>query len=158
MTHGGQRALITLLLGILLQSSLSAQAKSYGYVSAGAGATDLNGGIEWVPANGPVGLGAELGVGWVFLGAVNASYHFLARQTARHDVFATAGYMGMSSSEFSSHGLSVGGGAVYWLASRVGLRFNAFKYLPASTTNNIRAEERSSSRYWGVRAGVAFGF
>ena len=64
----------------------------------------------------------------------------------------------MSSSEFSSHDVSIGGGGIYWLSSRVGVRLDAFKFLPAKTTNNIRAEERSRSLYWGVRAGVAFSF
>jgi hypothetical protein len=156
MTHSGQRALITLLLGMLLQSSLSAQTKSHGYVSAGAGATDLSGGIDWVVGDGPLSIGAEVGVGWVFLAALNASYHPLARRASPYDVFATIGYAGLGSSEFSSHGVNVGGGATYWPASRVGLRFDAFRFLPASTTNDIPAAERSRSRYWGVRAGVAF--
>jgi hypothetical protein len=99
-----------------------------------------------------------VGVGWVFLAALNASYHLLARRAAAHDVFATVGYAGIGSSEFLSNGVTVGGGAVYWPAARVGLRFDAFKFVPVSTTNNIRAEERSPSRYWGVRAGVAFRF
>jgi hypothetical protein len=38
----------------------------------------------------------------------------------------------------------------------VGLRFDAFKFLPVSTNHDIPAEQRSRSRYWGVRAGVAF--
>jgi hypothetical protein len=155
MTHSRQGASITLLLGLLVQSSLSAQAKSHGYVSVGAGATDVNGGGEWVPANSPIGIGAEVGVGWAFLGAVNASYH-LARPAGKQDVFATVGYMGLGSSEFSSHGISVGGGATYWPAARLGVRVDAFKFLPVATDNSIASAERSSSRYWGVRAGLAF--
>lgn len=155
MPNRAKRAAFTLVLGLLLPISASAQANSHGYVSAGVGATDLNGGVDWVVANGPLSIGGELGVGWVFLGAVNASYHLLNRRASRHDVFATVGYAGIDSSEFSSHGATVGGGAIYWLAARVGLRFDAFRFLPASTTHNIPAEERSDSRYWGVRAGVA---
>jgi hypothetical protein len=151
------RALITLLLGILVQHSLAAQAKSHGYVSAGAGATDLNGGIDWAIADTALSLGADVGAGWVFLAAVNASYHLPARPASRRDVFATIGYARLGSSEFSSHGVTLGGGGTYW-PSRVGLRVDAFRFLPASTSNNIRVEERSRSRYWGVRAGVAFRF
>lgn len=153
-----RRCALIVLLGLSLPTSVRAQAKSHAYVEVGAGATDLNGGGEWLVADGPIGVGAEVGAGWVFLGSVNVSYHLLARQAATHDLFATVGYMGMSSSEFSSHGVSVGGGGIYWLASRVGVRLDAFKFLPSKTTNNIRAEERSRSRYWGVRAGVAFSF
>jgi hypothetical protein len=64
-----------------------------------------------------------------------------------------------ASAQSKTHGyVSVGGGAAYWLAARVGLRGDAFKFLPVSTDNNIRAEARSPSRYWGVRAGVVFRF
>jgi hypothetical protein len=147
-----------LLLGLLFQAFLSAQTKSHGYVSAGAGATDLNGGVDWVVADGPLSIGAEVGAGWVFLAALNASYHLLADRARSLDVFATTGYAGIGSSEFSSQGITVGGGGAYWPAARVGLRVDAFRFLPVSTTNNIRAEERSPSRYWGVRAGVAFRF
>jgi len=149
---------VLLFLSVFVPGVLNAQPKSHGYVSVGAGASDLTGGVEWLPADSVFGIGGEIGVGWVFLGALSASYHPLVRRTQKHDVFATVGYMGMSSSEFSSQGVSVGGGALYWFRPRVGLRIDAFKYLPASTTNNIRGEERSASRYWGVRAGVAFSF
>ena len=148
--------LIFLLLGLLLPTSLSAQAKTHGYVSAGAGATDLSGGIDFVVADGPLSIGGEVGVGWVFLGALKASYHLLNRRASTADVFATVGYAGMGSSELSSNGITVGGGAVYWPAARVGLRFDAFKFLPVSTNHNIPVAQRSDARYWGVRAGVAF--
>lgn len=147
-----------LLLGLVFPSALTAQVKSHGYVSAGAGATDLNGGIDWVIGDTPLSIGADVGVGWVFLAALNASYHLLARRASTRDVFATAGYARLGSSEFSSQGVTLGGGGTYWPASRVGLRVDAFRFLPASTSNNIRVEERSRSRYWGVRAGVAFRF
>ena len=149
---------VVLFLSLLLRGVVHAQPKSHAYIAAGAGATDVNGGVEWIPASSRIGIGGEVGVGWVFLGAVRASYHPLVRGAENYDVFGTVGYMSMSSSEFSSHGVSVGGGALYWLASRIGLRFDAFKYLPGSTTKNIRDEERSSSRYWGVRGGAAFSF
>jgi hypothetical protein len=101
--------LSTAAVCLLLQSSLSAHAKSHGYVAVGASATEVNGGGEWVAADGLMGIGGEVGVGWVFLAAINASYHLVVRQTAKHDVFATVGYAGMSSSEFSAQGVTVGG-------------------------------------------------
>ena len=154
--HGGWRVAVPILLILVFPSSLRAQGESHGYVSLGAGATDLNGGLDWVIAGGRIGIGAEVGVGWVFFGAVTGSYHFLARQPRKYDLFARAGYAGMGSSEFSSQGVTVGGGATYWPASRLGLRFDAFKFFPVVTENNIPADERSASRYWGLRAGVAF--
>ena len=156
--RGGSRASLLILLILLSPRSLSAQDKSHGFVSVGAGATDLSGGLDWVVAGGPLGIGAEVGGGWVFFGALTGSYHFLARRQSKHDVFATVGYAGMVSSEFSSQGVTVGGGATFWPATHLGLRFDAFKFLPFATQNSIPADERSASRYWGVRAGVAFRF
>ena len=115
--RGGWRTSVPLLLILLFLSSLSAQGKSHGYVTLGAGATDLNGGLDWVIAGGPIGIGAEVGVGWVIFTALTGSYHFLARRPSNHDVFARVGYAGLGSSEFSSQGVTVGGGATYWPAS-----------------------------------------
>ena len=156
--RGGWRALLLVWLILLFPGSLSAQGKSHGYVSLGAGATDVNGGLDWVLPGGPIGIGGELGTGWVFLAAITGSYHVLARRPRNHDVFATVGYARLGSSEFSSQGVTVGGGATYWPAARLGLRLDAFRFLPVATDDTIPAEERSPSRYWGVRAGVAFRF
>lgn len=157
-SHRGWRASVLGLLIVFFSSSLSAQGKSHGYVSLGAGATDLDGGLDWVVAGGPIGIGGEVGTGWANLAAITGSFHFLARRPRKHDIFATVGYAGLGSSEFSSHGVTVGGGATYWPAAHLGLRFDAFRFLPVATTDSIPAEERSPSRYWGVRAGVAFRF
>ena len=157
-SHRGWCALVLVLLIVLCPSSLGAQGKSHGYVSLGAGATDLNGGLDWVIAGGPIGIGADVGAGWVFLAAITGSYHFPVRRSSKHDVFATVGYAGLGNSEFSSQGVTFGGGAAYWPAAHLGLRFDAFRFVPVSTDDNIPAEARSPSRYWGVRAGVAFRF
>jgi hypothetical protein len=148
----------TSLLVLLLSCPLGAQGRSHGYVSLGAGATDVNGGLDWLIAGGPIGIGGEVGVGWVFLSAITGSYHFPVHRPVKYDAFATAGYSGLGNSEFSSHGVTVGGGTTYWLASHLALRFDAFKFLPVATDNNISAAQRSPSRYWGARAGVAFRF
>lgn len=152
------RASVVVLLLLFFPSALSAQGKSHGFVSLGAGATGLNGGLDWIIADGPIGIGGEVGAGWVFLAAITGSYHFLAGRPSKHDVFATVGYAGLGSSEFSSQGVTVGGGATYWPATHLGLRFDAFRFLPVATDNSIPVEERSASRYWGVRVGVAFRF
>jgi len=146
------------LLILFVPSALCAQGKSHGFVSVGAGATNLNGGLDWILADGPIGIGGEVGAGWVFLAAITGSYHFLDGRPSTHDVFATVGYAGLGSSEFSSQGVTLGGGATYWPARHLGLRFDAFRFLPVATDNNIPSEERSASRYWGVRVGVAFRF
>ena len=59
--RGGWRALVLVWLILPLPSSLSAQGKSHGYVSLGAGATDLNGGLDWVLLGGPSESVAKLG-------------------------------------------------------------------------------------------------
>jgi hypothetical protein len=151
----GWRASVLGLLILLLPPSLNAQGNSHGYVSLGVGATDLDGGLDWVMADGPFGVGAEVGVGWVFLGAITGSYHLLARRPTNHDFFARVGYAGLDNSEFSSQGVIVGGGWAYWPAAHLGLRLDAFKFWPAATDNDIPAEERSPSRYWGLRVGLA---
>jgi hypothetical protein len=158
MSRSGRRASVLVLLILLFPSSARAQGKSHGYVSLGAGATDLNGGVDWLIGGGRIGIGGEVGAGWVLLAAITGSYHFLARQPRKYDLFATAGCAALGSSEFTSQGVTVGGGATYWPASRLGVRFDAFKFLPVATDNSIPTDERSPSRYWGVRAGVAFRF
>lgn len=147
-----------MLLILLFPSSLSAQGKSHGHVSLGAGATDLNVGLDWIIAGGPIGIGAEVGAGWVLFATVTGSYHFLAHRPSKHDVFATVGYAGLGNSEFSAQGVTIGGGATFWPATHLGLRFDVFRFLPVATKNSISAEARSPSRDWGVRAGVAFRF
>jgi hypothetical protein len=147
-----------LFLVLLLPSSLRADGKRHGYASLGAGATDLSGGLHWVIGEGPVAVGGEVGVGWVLLGAVTGSYHFLAGRPSNYDLFASVGYAGLASSEFSSQGATVGGGATYWPLARLGLRFDAFRFLPVATDNHIPIRDRSPQRYWGARAGIAFRF
>ena len=149
---------VVALLILFLPSSLRAQGKSAGSVSLGAGATGLVGGVDWVIGPGPIGIGGELGIGWVFLGAITGSYHLPSRRSSRYDLFATLGYAELGSDEFSSHGATIGGGATYWPAVHLGVRLDGFKYLPVSTQNNVPAEQRSPSRYWGLRVGVAFRF
>jgi hypothetical protein len=156
--RGGRRAPLLVLLLFLFASSPSAQGKSQGFVSIGAGATELNGGLDLRIAGGSVGIGGEIGAGWAFLGAITGSYHFFSRRPRKHDVFATVGYGGLANSEVSSQGVTVGGGTTLWPATRLGIRFDAFRFLPVATDNNIPVDERSPSRYWGVRAGVAFRF
>jgi hypothetical protein len=152
-SQSGRRASVLLLLILLLPSSLSAQGKSHVHVSLGAGATHLNGGLKWVIGRGPIGIGGEVGAGWVSLAAITGSYHFLGRRPRKHDLFATVGYAGLGSSEFSSQGVTVGGGGTYWPAVRLGLRFDAFRFLPVATDNNIPARRAFSVPVLGCASG-----
>ena len=75
-----RRCALIVLLGLSLPTSVRAQAKSHAYVEVGAGATDVNGGGEWLVADSPIGVGAEVGAGWVFLASVNISFSRVRRQ------------------------------------------------------------------------------
>ncbi len=147
---------LCLLLG--LSVPLSAQGKSHGFVTAGTGATDLDAGLDFLLPGGPIGVGVDVGLGWAFLAQLTGSYHFLAARHGRHDLFATVGIAALGSSEFSSQGATVGGGAVFWPARHVGLRLDAFRYLVLQREDHVSPDRRSDSTYWGVRAGVAFRF
>ena len=153
--HAGTWCVPVLALVILLfPRSLPAQGTSHGYVSLGTGATDVSGGVDWLLEGGPVGIGAEAGIGWAFMAAIIASYHLFDRQQRKYDVFTTGGYAMIGSSEFSSNGAALSGGLTYWPARRMGVRFNAFRFVPVTTDNHT--VNRSPSRYWGARLGLAF--
>jgi hypothetical protein len=113
--------------------------------------------MDRVIADGPFAVGFDAGLGWVALGTFTVTYH-LVPGSKRYDLFPIAGYAVLASDEFVSHGVTVGGGTTYWPSAHVGLRVDAFRFLPVATDNHVAADQRSSSRFWGVRAGVAFRF
>jgi len=151
-------ALTVLCVLMLFSGSLHAEGRSQGFASVGAGATDLNGGVDWLPAGGPVGIGGEFGLGWVFVASLDVSYHPLNRSATRFDPFLRVSFMEFTSSEFTARGPGIGGGATFWAKPRFGIRGDAFRFLPGAVDSRIPEDERSPSRYWGVRAGVAFRF
>jgi hypothetical protein len=84
----------------------------------------------------------------------NGSYHPLAHRRPRKvDPFATLGFTMLGDLNYDASGVSVGGGVTYWPRRRVGLRLDAFSFLPRS--DDTRFEDW---HYWGLRAGVAFHF
>lgn len=151
--------ILALFIVFTLAGSANAQVRSHGYVSLGAGATDLNGGVDFLIARGPVGIGAEAGAGNLSLASLNGSYHPLAGlPQTRLDPFAVVGLTRLASSERSLTGLSVGGGVVFWPLLHLGLRLDGFKFFPVSTKYEIPVEQLSRAHYWGVRIGAAFRF
>ena len=54
--------LLPMLLAVTAHSA-NAQGRSHVYVSLGVGATQLDGGVDWLIMNGPIGIGAEFGLG-----------------------------------------------------------------------------------------------
>jgi hypothetical protein len=155
-----RRHLAMLVLSMMLFPCTSyAQGRSHGYLSIGAGATDLDWGLDWLIPRTPIGIGAEMGPGNLIVLSFEGSYHPSAHQTpSKLDPFATLGFMMVGSSEFSARGMNVGGGMTYWPLRRLGLRLDGFKFLPLATHYDVRPEDRSTGRYWGVRAGVAVHF
>jgi len=138
----------------LIPHSAKAQGRSHGYVSLGVGATQLDGGVDWLIMNGPIGIGAEFGVGNLLMLSFNGSYHPLAhRPTRKLDPFATVGFTTLDDLNYGARGVIVGGGVTYWPRIRVGLRLDGFSFLPRR--DDIRFENWN---YWGLRAGVAIHF
>ena len=137
-----------------ISHSANAQGRSHGYVSLGAGATQLDGGVDWLLMNGPIGIGGEFGAGNLLVASFSGSYHPLAQRPPRKlDPFATVGLTTLTDLNHDAWGVSVGGGVNFWPRKRVGLRLDGVAFLP--TRDDIRPEHR---HYWGVRAGVAFHF
>ena len=147
------RVLLLMFLAVIPHPA-NAQGRSHGYVSLGVGATQLDGGVDWLIMNGPIGIGAEFGVGNLIVLSFNGSYHPLAhRPTRKLDPFATVGFTTLGDLNYDARGVTVGGGVTYWPRNRVGLRLDGFSFLPRR--DDIRFENWN---YWGLRAGVAFHF
>jgi hypothetical protein len=148
------RSVLFLMFLAAIPHPAIAQRRSHGYVSLGAGATQLDGGVDWLFMNGPIGIGAEFGAGNLVLLSLNGSYHPLAhRPTRKLDPFATVGFATLGDLNYDARGVNVGGGLTYWARPRVGLRLDGFSFLPRR--DDIQFE---NWKYWGLRAGVAFHF
>jgi len=119
---------------------------------------DLSGGVDWLIATAPIGVGGEIGAGQLLVASLTGSYHpFVRRTTRRLDPFAMVAVTGLASSPFSAKGMSVGGGVIYWPLRLLGLRIDGFRFWPVSTEYSVNPEE-FSPHYWALRAGVAFRF
>jgi len=133
---------------------------SQAYVSLGAGATDLSGGVDWLVVDTPVAVGGELGVGSLLMASLAVSYQPFARQVGREvHPFLRASLTGVSSSPYSAGCIGIGGGLAYWPRSRrVGLRLEAGKLFPSFKVAPTPPGEVFAPRLWNLRAGVAFGW
>ncbi len=155
-TRGSLTGALVVAGVMLLPVAARAEAWSQGFVMAGAGATQLNAGGDWLIGPSTIGVGGEIGVGNLLLVSVSGSYHPLAgRAAAAVDPFATIGFTGVSDLNNGASGVSVGGGLTYWVRRHLGIRLHAFVFRP--THDDIKAfSVNVSPRYWGVRAGIAF--
>lgn len=151
--HVWRCGLLVTLLAVTPHSA-SAQGRSHVYASLGAGATQLDGGVDWLIKKEPIGIGAEFGLGNLMLLSLTGSYHPLAhRAESKLDPFAMVGFTTLGDLNYDAHGVSVGGGLTYWPRKRVGLRLDGFSFLPRR--DDSRFEKWN---YWGLRAGIAFHF
>lgn len=140
-----------MLLAVTAHSA-NAQGRSHVYVSLGVGATQLDGGVDWLIMNGPIGIGAEFGLGNLMVLSLGGSYHPLARRPARKlDPFATVDFTMLGDLNYGALGASIGAGITYWPRKRIGVRLDGFSFLPRR--DDVRFENWN---YWGLRAGVAF--
>jgi hypothetical protein len=155
-TRASLTGALVIVGAILAPVAARAEARSQGFVMAGAGATQLNAGGDWLIGGSAIGLGGELGVGNLLLGSVSGSFHPLAGRAASGvDPFAIIGFTGVSDLNNGASGVSVGGGLTYWVRRHLGIRLHAFVFRP--THDDIKAfSVHVSPRYWGVRAGIAF--
>jgi len=135
---------------------------SQAYLSLGAGATDLSGGVDWLVVRTPIAVGGEYGVGNLLVGSLAISYQPFARQLQRRaHPFVRVTLTGVSSSPYSAGCIGLGGGLAYWPSSRrFGIRVEAAKLWPVIEEEQISPPvpplEEFVPRLWTVRGGVAF--
>jgi len=115
---------------LVLPGSANAQASHF-FVSLGAGATELSGGMDWVLPGVPVALGAEAGLGNLFWTSGTVSYvPFAERRGEAVHPFVRLSVTGVGSSPYNASGLSLGGGVALWSSRHIGLRVEALKFWP----------------------------
>jgi hypothetical protein len=98
-----------------------------------------------------VGLGGEFGFfNRLLVGSVNATVHLGGLSARRFSPFVTAGYsrLGILDGEGAFAAFNAGAGFHYWAADRVGFRME-FR-------DHFRPDDRGTTQYWSVRAGIAF--
>lgn len=155
----GSRYFVTVAFTVvvvqLLAGSASAQL-SHAYLSAGAGAAELTGGVDVRIGDTLVGVGGELGVGQLFVGSLTGSLHPLTNR--RLDPFVTVSLTGMGSSGYSAGGMSVGAGVTSWFSGRFGLRVDGFRFWPVFSEDELLPTDEFSPKLWGARVGLTFRF
>jgi hypothetical protein len=144
-----------------LTSPTSLDAQGLGYAEGGlAGVSGFAGnrsdsfhagaGGEVVAAD-RIGLGGELGFfNRLITGSANATVHLAGVKASRVSPFVTGGFtrMGIGDGEGAFSAFNVGAGLHVWTGDRVGLRFE-FR-------DHVRPDDRGTTHYWSVRAGIAF--
>ena len=128
------------------------------YLSVGAGAAGLTGGVDVRGGDSLVGVGGEFGLGQLLVGSLTGSLHPMSNRTNRPiDPFVTVSLTGLASSPYSAQGMSVGGGVTAWFSRRLGLRVDGFRFWPVFGEEEVTPAE-FSPKLWGARVGLAFRF
>jgi hypothetical protein len=116
----------------------------------GIGPDSPSAGVDWAIGGGPLGIQADAGIVAVSLGP---AYHFFYRDSARRlDPFAKVGYLAFTDLNYEDMGVSVGGGFIYWMHTHLGVRMNAFGFVP------VKDRIQTAHHHWGVQGGIAFSF
>ena len=145
---------IVALVGCYMCGQRVAAQASQAYLSVGAGATDLSGGVDWLPLTTHVAVGGEVGVGNLFWSSLTVSYHpFARRLDHKANPFVRVSVTGVGSSPYSATGMSLGAGFTYWLGPRFGVRTEAMKFWP--TFSEDVSDPTFTPRLWATRAGIA---
>ena len=151
-----------LIIVFITFMAASAQAQGLGYVEGGlAGLVDpfpgnrsdsfhAGGGGEVVAAD-RLGVGGEIGFfSRLITASGNATLHLTPLSTQKAGAFITGGYsrFGIGDGEGGFNAWNIGAGAHVWFGDRTGLRLE-FR-------DHIRPDERGTTQYWSIRAGIAF--
>lgn len=145
-------ALFIVLANVAASGQEANDRRGYGYVFGGqlsgsGRTTPVGGGGGEVRLYKGLGVGAEAAGGDSFgMFSVNGSYHFIKPGSGQKLVpFVTGGYTLLGPSD-STNLVNYGAGVNYWVADRVGLRFEVRDHKFLEGSNHIL----------GIRVGVTF--
>jgi hypothetical protein len=162
-SHWSDGDQLRILLLASLFSLLASAAQAQGLLHASGGLAGYSGffgrsavsvhagaGGEVVAAD-RVGIGGEFGIfNRLMVGSANATVHLNGVKTATFSPFLTGGYsrFGIGDGEGAFNTFNVGAGLHYWAAKRVGFR--------VEVRDHFRPDDRGTTQYWSLRAGIAF--
>jgi hypothetical protein len=129
-----------------------AQARSHAFAGLSAGFADwpIVAGGDWLIGGRALGVQGEFSL---FTFALGGSFHVLHEdREGPLDPFVVVDYRTFTDLNGVDGGIGFGGGVVFWLGDRFGLRVDGLRFLA------IRDEIRTSHHHWGVRAALAISF
>jgi hypothetical protein len=130
--------------------AVAGPATTMGFVTHSRTTVNVAAGGEVVAAD-RVGIGGEFGLfNRLIVGSANATVHLAGVSQSKVSPFVTGGYsrMGIGDGEGAFSAFNVGAGLHVWTGDRVGLRFEL--------RDHLRPDDRGTTQYWSLRAGIAF--